>query len=68
MTQIQYRLYEMTEPYVAELVQPKIALKTPQPEPPLLSVLGLQHYKMLEARNKTEKAIGDLHSRARRSW
>lgn len=36
----------MTEPYVAELVQPKMALKTPQPEPPL--VLGLQHCEMLE--------------------
>jgi hypothetical protein len=31
MTQIQYRLYEMTEPYVAEFVQPRMALKIPQP-------------------------------------
>jgi hypothetical protein len=41
MTTIQYRLYEITLPYVAELVQPKSALKTPQPPPPL--ILALQH-------------------------
>jgi len=42
ITNIQYTLYEMTEPYVAELVHPKRALKTPQPLPPLK--FGLQHY------------------------
>ena len=31
----------MTEPYVAELVHPRMALKKPQPPPPLNS--GLQH-------------------------
>jgi hypothetical protein len=41
ITAIQYTLYEMTEPYVAELVQPRIALKKPQPPPPFSS--GLQH-------------------------
>ena len=45
MTAIQYMLYEMTEPYVAELVHPKIALKNPQPPPPFNS--GLQHCRML---------------------
>lgn len=35
ITATQYRLYEMTEPYVAELVHPKMALKKPQPLPPL---------------------------------
>lgn len=33
----------MTEPYVAEFVQPRMALKTPHPDPPL--VFGLQHYE-----------------------
>lgn len=42
ITQSQYRLYDMTEPYVAELVHPKMALKKPQPLPP--ATLGLQHY------------------------
>jgi hypothetical protein len=37
----QYTLYEMTDPYVAELFHPKIALKMLQPPPPLR--LGLQH-------------------------
>jgi hypothetical protein len=41
ITTIQYMLYAMTEPYVAEFVHPKIALKMPQPPPPLRS--GLQH-------------------------
>jgi hypothetical protein len=27
-------LYEITEPYVAEFCQPRIALKIPQPPPP----------------------------------
>jgi hypothetical protein len=34
MTNTQYRLYEMTVPYVAEFCQPRMALKTPQPPPP----------------------------------
>lgn len=42
MTTIQYTLYEMTDPYVAELVQPKMAFRMPQPLPPLNS--GLQHW------------------------
>jgi hypothetical protein len=42
MTTTQYKLYEMTEPYVAEFCQPKIALKIPHPPPPLS--FGLQHY------------------------
>jgi hypothetical protein len=42
MTAIQYRLYEMTDPYVAEFCQPKMALKIPQPPPPLSS--GLPNY------------------------
>lgn len=33
MTAIQYMLYEMTEPYVAEFCQPKSALKIPHPPP-----------------------------------
>lgn len=32
----------MTEPYVAELVQPRTALKMPQPS--LVAPLGVQHY------------------------
>lgn len=40
-TKTQYKLYEMTDPYVAELVQPNMALNTPQPDPPF--VRGLQH-------------------------
>lgn len=45
MTASQYKLYEMTEPYVAELVQPRMALKKPQPLPPFSS--GLQHCGMV---------------------
>lgn len=41
---------------MAELVQPRMALKTPQPEPPL--VFGLQHYKSSEDTSNTEKAKG----------
>jgi hypothetical protein len=39
MMAIQYTLYEMTDPYVAELVQPRMALKIPHPPPPLSSGL-----------------------------
>ena len=42
MITTQYRLYAMTEPYVAEFSQPKMALKIPQPPPPFIS--ALQHY------------------------
>jgi len=41
MTTSQYRLYEITEPYVAELVQPRMAWKKPHPPPPFR--VGLQH-------------------------
>ena len=37
MTRTQYKLYERTEPYVAEFVQPNRELKMPQPPPPLIS-------------------------------
>ena len=42
ITTIQYKLYEMTEPYVAEFCHPRIALKIPHPPPPLSS--GLPNY------------------------
>ena len=41
----QYRLYEITLPYVAEFCQPRIPLKMPQPPPPLSS--GLPNYRPL---------------------
>ncbi len=34
---IQYTLYEITEPYVAEFCHPRMALKIPHPPPPLSS-------------------------------
>lgn len=45
MTTIQYKLYEITEPYVAEFCQPRMALKMPHPPPPLSS--GLPNYFIL---------------------
>ena len=39
VTTIQYKLYEITEPYVAEFCHPRIALKIPHPPPPLSSGL-----------------------------
>lgn len=42
MTAIQYTLYEMTDPYVAELFHPNTALKMPQP--PAWGTNGEQHY------------------------
>lgn len=37
MTATQYRLYEMTEPYVALFCHPKSELKMPQPPEPFSS-------------------------------
>lgn len=42
ITAAQYRSYPITDPYVAELVQPRTALKMPHPPPPLSS--GLQQF------------------------
>lgn len=42
MTTSQYKLYEITDPYVAEFCQPNSALKIPHPPPPFS--FGLQHY------------------------
>jgi hypothetical protein len=39
ITTIQYKLYEITEPYVAEFCHPRMALKIPHPPPPLSSGL-----------------------------
>jgi hypothetical protein len=46
ITMIQYKLYEMTEPYVAEFCHPRMALKIPHPPPPLSP--GLPNYPTLE--------------------
>jgi hypothetical protein len=57
MTQSQYKLYEITEPYVAEFVHPKMALKKPQPLPPFM--YGLQHCdcQLSSAGNFTSKQL-----------
>ena len=61
MTTSQYRLYEMTEPFVAEFCHPKMALNMPQPPPS--SIEGLQHYSFASGHHLVNRSMVLGHSR-----